>query len=390
MTTKYLKSLQVCAILYVKINLNIFGNCTMSNLKKNIDRYMQLKGIKMYSHLLIDIAHQLGINGKEAYIFAEKEKSNFSKMLKGQRPLKYEFIVPLEKIFGVSLARMLDENAYKLPVEKENVPFNKGFRYYAYLDNPDLYIEEFDKLLAKDGKSIMNNTDEFGKTFLDYVVEYQAVNGVRYLHDEYGISLKWYYNHFDFKKEKGIIWCNFENAIGFARLVASMSDAELFNDIYDSYNMFFTNGHYGGTDSIFYSPDYLEVLLDNKNIFASLFEIKKYDLNLGNIAKRKLKTDILTYYSINPILNNCLNYALKHLDKYKAQASEILNFGIRYNKKIATKIDKSSCYVCNELGGVKSFKDNDFYECVIIVNDSTVKDSDIEKLIKELPSFNRY
>lgn len=389
MTTKYLKSLQVCAIFYVKINLNIFGDCTMSNLKKNIDRYMQLKGIKMYSHLLIDIAHQLGINGKEAYIFAEKEKSNFSKMLKGQRPLKYEFIVPLEKIFGVSLARMLDENAYKLPVEKENVPFNKGFRYYAYLDNPDLYKEEFDKLLAKDGKSIMNNTDEFGKTFLDYVVEYQAVNGVRYLHDEYGISLKWYYNHFNFKKEKGITWCNFENAIGFARLVASMGDAELFNDIYDSYNMFFTNGHYGGTNSIFYSPDYLEILLDNKNIFASLFKIKKYDLNLGNIAKRKLKTDILTYYSINPILNNCLDYALKHLDKYKAQASEILNFGISYNKKIATKIDKSSCYVCNELGGVKSYKDNDFYECVIIVNDSTVKDSDIEKLIKELPSFNR-
>ena len=116
MTTKYLKSFQVRAILYVKTNLNIFGDCTMSNLKKNIDRYMQLKGIKRYSHLLINIAHQLGINGKEAYIFAEKEKSNFSKMLKGQRPLKYEFIVPLEKIFGVSLARMLDENAYKLPV----------------------------------------------------------------------------------------------------------------------------------------------------------------------------------------------------------------------------------------------------------------------------------
>lgn len=91
----------------------------MTNLKNNIDHYMQLKGIKMYSHLLIDIAHQLGINGKGAYVFAEKEKANFSKMLKGQRPLKYEFIVPLEKIFGVSLSRIIDENAYKLPVEKD-------------------------------------------------------------------------------------------------------------------------------------------------------------------------------------------------------------------------------------------------------------------------------
>lgn len=58
----------------------------MTNLKNNIDHYMQLKGIKMYSHLLIDIAHQLGINGKEAYAYAEKEKANFSKMLKGQTP----------------------------------------------------------------------------------------------------------------------------------------------------------------------------------------------------------------------------------------------------------------------------------------------------------------
>mgnify|MGYP001347277713 FL=1 len=76
----------------------------MGNLKNNIDHYMELKGIKMYSHLLVDIAHELGINGQDAYKFANKEKSNFSKMLKEKRPLKYDFIIPLEKIFGVSLA----------------------------------------------------------------------------------------------------------------------------------------------------------------------------------------------------------------------------------------------------------------------------------------------
>ena len=108
------------------------GAETVNDLKKNIDHYMNLKGIKMYSHLLVDIARELGIKGQDKYEFANREKSNFSKMLKGERPLKYEFIIPLEKIFGVSLARLMDKNAYKLPVEKENVPFNKGFRYYAY------------------------------------------------------------------------------------------------------------------------------------------------------------------------------------------------------------------------------------------------------------------
>lgn len=362
----------------------------MTNLKNNIDHYMQLKGIKKYTHLLADIARQLGIKGKEVYEFAEKEKANFSKMLKGQRPLKYEFIVPLENIFGVSLSRMIEEDAYKLPIEKENVPFIKGFRYYAYLDNPDLYKNEFDKLLAKDGKSILNNTDEFGKTFLDYVVEYRAINGVRYLHDTYGITLKWYYNNFDFNEEKGMIWCNFENAIEFARLVASMNDSDLFNDIYDSYNMFYTNGHYGGTDSIFYSPDYLEILLDNKVIFDSLFATRQYNLKLGSISKRKLGTDVLNYRSINPILNNCLNYALKHLDKYKPQAIQILEFGIIHNREIAIKNDVSCCYVCNELGGIKNFRDESFYECIIIVNENNTKDSDIKKLIDKLPKFKNY
>ena len=361
----------------------------MTHLKNNLDHYMQLKGIKMYSHLLVDIAHHLGIKGNEAYLFAEKEKANFSKMLKGQRPLKYEFIIPLEKIFGVSLSRILEENAYKLPIEKDNVPFNKGFRYYAYLDNSDLYRNEFNKILAKDGKSILNNTDEFGKTFLDYIVEYQSVNGVKYLHEEYGISLKWHHNLFDFKKEKGIIWCNFENAIGFARLVASMNDADLFNSIFDSYNMFFTNGHYGSLNSIFNSPDYLEILLDNKIIFDSLFERKKYDLVLGNKAKRKLEKETLTYYSINPILNNCLNYAIKHLDKYKTQALEILKFGINHNKKIAPQ-NNISYYVCNELGGIKNINNNDFYECAIIVNDKTKNDNEINELIKKLPTFKTY
>lgn len=97
----------------------------MKNLKNNIDHYMNLKGIERYSYLLINIAHELGIKGKEAYNFASKEKSNFSKMLKGERPLKYEFIIPLEKIFGVSLARLTDEEAYKLPVEKKNVQLIK-------------------------------------------------------------------------------------------------------------------------------------------------------------------------------------------------------------------------------------------------------------------------
>ncbi|MBQ7005551.1 MAG: hypothetical protein IJN68_03890 [Clostridia bacterium] len=361
----------------------------MKNLKDNIDHYMNLKGIKMYSNLLVNIAHELGIEGQEAYEFANKEKSNFSKMLKGERPLKYEFIIPLEKIFGVSLARLIDEDAYKLPVEKENIPFNKGFRYYAYLDDPQLYKNEFDLLLANDGKSIITQTDEFGKTFLDYVVEYYSVNGVRYLYEEYGIKLKRHYNQFEFRKDKGITWINFENSVEFARLVASMNDVELFNSIYDSYYMFFACGYYDVGSCIFANNDFLELILDNEDIFKSIFEEKKYVFESGNIAKRKKQVQSITYYSINPIINNCLRHALKNLDKYKQRAIAILKFGIDYNRKKATNIDFSNCYICNELGALTNFKDKDYYELIIFADVET-NDTEIKTLISQLPRFKKY
>ena len=350
----------------------------MANLKSNIDHYMELKGIRMYSHLLVDIAHELGIKGQEAYKFAEREKSNFSKMLKGERPLKYEFIIPLEKIFGISLARLLYEDAYKLPVEKENVPFNKGFRYYAYLDDSKLYKDEFDILLAKDGKSILTQTDEFGKSFFDYIVEYRSVNGVKYLHDVYGIKMKWYHNFFELREDKGI-WINFENFIEFARLVASMNDVELFNDIYDSYNMFFTNGHYATESCIFCQGEYLEMILDNDDLFHSIFEIKPYELNS------------ITYHSINPIINNCLRYALKHLDKYKHRAIDILKFGIDHNGRIANEISFDDYYICGEIGGLRKSGNNDYYDFydIIIFVDVEVNDDEIKSFINQLPKFNK-
>lgn len=366
----------------------------MGNLKNNIDHYMELKGIKRYSHLLVNIAHELGIKGQDAYKFANKEKSNFSKMLKDERPLKYEFIIPLEKIFGVSLARLLDEDAYKLPVEKDNVPFNKGFRYYAYKDDPKLYKEEFNLLLAKDGQSILTQTDEFGKTFLDYVVEYHSVNGVRYLHEEYGIKLKWYYNHFEFRKDSGIIWIDFNNCIEFARLVASMNDVELFNDIYDSYYMFLANGHYGTNNSIFCRSEYLEIMLDNDNLFHSIFEIKPYEFELlGSRVRREKQIDSITYCSINPIINNCLRYALEHLDKYKRRAIDILKFGIKHNTEIINEAGADTYYICNELGGVIGSGRTDQFSCdvddIAVCVDIEVNDDELSSLIEQLPKFQK-
>lgn len=49
----------------------------------------------------------------------------------------------------------------------------------------------------------------------------------------------------------------------------------------------------------------------------------------------------------------------------------------------------NDCYICNDLGGLKNYKDENYYKCVILINENDIKDGDIEKLIKELPKFNR-
>lgn len=72
-----------------------------------------------------------------------------------------------------------------------------------------------------------------------------------------------------------------------------MNDAELFNDIYDSYNLFLSFGRYAPNDTIFCQSEYLEIMLDNDTLFSSIFEIRSYEYMLGNRAKRKNKLILL-------------------------------------------------------------------------------------------------
>ncbi|MBQ0102195.1 MAG: hypothetical protein KBT31_05325 [Firmicutes bacterium] len=354
-------------------------------LKENVDYYMQLKNIKKYTHLLAEVGKELGCQGQKCNQFANREKANFSKMLKGERPLKYEFVIPLEKIFGVSLARLTDENAFLLPTEKENIPFDKGFRYYAARDDQELYEKEFDKKLNKDGKSILNNTDEFGKTFLDYVVEYGSENGVRYLYKYYKPRMKWWDTQFELFTEKETIWLTMENVMPFVRLIAGMNDPEIFYSFFDSYFMFFTNGSYDGDYLLFNADEYLKIIMDNKNLFKALFEAKPYKRLHSNFEKRESGRDSTTYNSPNPILNNCLRFALKHLPDYRKQAITILKFGATHNIKVGE--GRNGLCVNNEFGNIIDTADRFYHGFAIVTNEKNIEDQEIAGLIEQLPKY---
>ena len=229
--------------------------------------------------------------------------------------------------------------------------FIKGFRYYAHKDDTKLYEKELAKLLTKSGESILTNTDEFGKTFLDYVVEYNSKNGIRFLRDHYHLKLRSWNNNFD-TFPRGMMWVN-DKGIELARMIANMNDVELFNDIYDPYYLFRLCGYYL-PDSIYSQDEYFEIMLDNDGLFESLFEIKDYVFELGRRAQLNRGIKTVTFKTANPVLNGVLNYALKNLDKYKGRAVKILEFGIKHNEEVKQKVKSTNEMLFqDEIGGIK-------------------------------------
>lgn len=57
-------------------------------------------------------------------------------------------------------------------------------------------------------------------------------------------------------------------------------------------------------------------------------------------------------------------------------------------EELASKIVFNDCYICNELGGLKDFKKEDYYDIVVFA-DVKVNDEEIECLINQLPKFKK-
>lgn len=360
----------------------------MSNLflnKEIVKYYKELNGIKFDIDLLKKIGTELNYKFEVLDDFIKSQKGNFSKMLKGLRPLNTDYIVPLEKIFGVSMSKLVEPDAYKFLINKEDIPYLKGIKYYAYMDDMDLYINELSKLTDNKGELIIFNKDEYGKSFIDYIAEYNSINAVKYLYENLDIKLKWYDNYFSVN-DKRIINMNLCSSIPFVRMIASLNDAKLFSDIYDTYNMFITNGHYGGKNSFFEQEDFLRIILDNEHLFKDIFKIREYMHICSDNEKRKLKKDYYTINTINPIINVCLRYALNNLDKYKEKATKILNFAIKHNSDVINKLGENHfIYKMTELGGIYS-KEDDLID-ILIYSDIKTEDYTINKFINQLPKY---
>lgn len=352
-------------------------------LQKNIDRYMDRKGIKFYSQLLYEIGKLMGKTGDESREFAEKEKSNFSKTLKGERPLKYNYIIPLEKIFGVPLAKLMEEQIYFENINKQDIPYLKNFRYYALKDDPELF-DELDKMATIDGDNIINNSDEYNRYFFDYLIEYKAYNGLIYLINKHQFHLDPFDLHSYFIDESSIVFATLP--IQISKFIVDSNDPKIFNMVYSPFEHLIKYFNLNA-ECIYFKEEFIEAIVNNDKIFDSLFSEREFSfefMNEGIIPKDGNKRSI---HCVNPLLNICLEYCLKNLNLYKILAEKILRYGIVYNRKVldSLKVPQNKCYldgIGNLLTGYRYY-----YANLIFTNIEKVEDNSINELIKLLPKI---
>lgn len=255
----------------------------------------------------------------------ENQKGNFSKLFSGERELPDRYIIGVERTLHASWHYIIDGGPIDASFEQ------KGLRYAAYRGS----YHDFELL----GKEISNedhvirNSDEYGNTILDYVLDYQALEGLRYLYDNQLIQLG-----YDLKNNIGPIYSSRptdEACKEVFLLICEKDDVPLFYGLFDPYKLL--ADHEGG-GTVFDDPDIQKAMLTSKKIFASLLKEKEFTrLELNPWAKGMSdEKGVAKLYP--PLLSNLLVYALHDPVVYQDQLQKILAFGKDFNSRRIAEI----------------------------------------------------
>lgn len=343
-------------------------------LKYKIDKLMKNKGIKTYSDLLIRIFNELNI--KDKYEKVKKEKANFSKMLDGERPLKKEYFIPIEKIFGIRIVDLLDE-------EKQISAkyYNKGLRYTAACNDYNKFLElarESGEELSKHSYPIIFRTDEYDNGVLDYIIEYRANEGLRFLANEYGLQ----YNSITCAlntDDNNLFWTKDIN--GLADLLFECDDGDIFIKVFNPYSLIKNATRLDDDRLIYNKSDFLNKILNTNNIFKNNLTMRKFSLNDINRHSTFFEED---NFFVNPLLNKLLELAIEDPKKYNKKVNDILDYGIKNNPLVIKNLEDSDKFLnfkfdINNIGLI--IKDFVIYGSLITINDNYIN-LDISSEIK--------
>lgn len=349
-------------------------------LREKIDRLMQNAKIETYKDLLIKIYRQLG--DESAYEKAERDKGNFAKMLNGERELNSKYYVPLERIFDIRIADLLADDVSIKPSFR-----NRGLRYTAATNS----YEEFANLAAetKEGDySVMFSTDEYNKSIFDYIIEFRATNGIKYLVNEFALRYECLRTSF-WSSDKAYCFCHGENIDKIADVLFEADDGDTFAKLFHAFDTL--ADYYDDQRQIYGKESFIKKILDSTDIFNKY--LMKEEVPLSTI-NHGLKNNNHIGVFVNPILNKLLESAFDDPRKYADKIVAILNYGIENNPKVIATATE-----CDETGNnTFSIKDSGSVElryiscgCVVVIKDDYINTeitSEMKEKISRIKEIN--
>ena len=260
----------------------------------------------------------------DIYEEANKQKSNFINALNGNRPLNKLFYAPIERILGVSIADLSDENF------KTRVFLNRGIRYTASRDDYqgylDLFREQGDDPHLK--TEVWQNYDEYGRNLLDYIIEYKSLEGLRALHYEKEAKVNYWDN-----RNLNILLSGRDQSDDILKLICFHDSAEMFQAYFDIYQSFIECSNIRDWLGVLGEEENLALVLRSPNILKSILSHQEYKISDLNNRMAQVKNDFVVKLA-NPYIQPLLAYALAHCDRFLSEAKQIVHYGIDYNWQI--------------------------------------------------------
>ncbi len=284
--------------------------------KDRFDKLLQKEGITQMK-LFIDI---LKMNGeRDPYQKAQTNKANFNKMIIGEREFLGSYIAPLEEILHTTYRYI------KYGGEENNDFEPRGIRYAAYL-NDYSYYERLDD--TKDKLSPLICADEFFKNALDYILQYQSKNGLRYIIEKGYTKLRPYG---DDMMEGPIFAVSGGHGVQkVTKLLCEIDDFDLFEKFANTWNA--VKDVPGLKPSLMGLNDdlILQGISNTKHIWKGLLASKVIPLKEVN---RKYPDETKNGLFANPLVNTLCDYLLRKGKTNEGKTNEILRYGIEHNKK---------------------------------------------------------
>ena len=291
--------------------------------KKRFDELLERNGIDSYVTLLRKMSKYINIDHPvDNYEWADKNKANFSKMIKGDRSFPQDYIIALENVLRTSIAYLFDGEE-SIAVSNYR---NSGIRY-AVSVGTRLAYEELEKETTRNGESVLFNSDEYNKMLVDYIIEYQSIQGVIFLYEKYGLYFNAINNMFDLSEKYHFYVSNYETApYLIADLICKNNEGELFKDIFNGFQLL---NCYIDDRCVLLKDEFLDIILKSKNVVQALqeaYRIKFTEVNRGLWISEE---DIQEGLFANPILQKLLERAIE--EKVFAIAKNILDYAQQFN-----------------------------------------------------------